>query len=63
MFNNDYTINNDRPRGALEVAIRARKKERILALLVADYQGKKSARPEKKGNSLKGLLAALFMLR
>ena len=60
MFNDDYSKPHARPRGALEVAIRARKQERALALMVADYQEKQSSRPDKKSKQNRGFLATFL---
>ncbi len=62
MFDNNYANSNSRPRGALEVAIRARSKERSMALLVADYQGEKAAAAKKKTSLKKGWLESLLSI-
>ncbi len=62
MFDNSYSYSNARPRGALEVAIRARSQEKALALVVADYQTKKSSISIKKTSYKKGLIASFFAI-
>ncbi len=62
MFDNFNANSNSRPRGALEVAIRARSKERSMALLVADYQVEKAAASKKKTSLKKGWLESLLSI-
>ncbi len=59
MFNDDFVHTNNRPRGALELALQARDKEKAQALVVADYQAENAARTKAKKNRNKGLLAIL----
>jgi hypothetical protein len=62
MFDNHPANTSDRPRGALEIAIRARAREKSLALVVADFQAENSARPAAKKKQTKGLLTSLFAI-
>ncbi len=60
MFPDDFSHTNDRPRGALELALQARNKEKAQAMVIADYQAGNAGRGKTKTNQHKGLLAILF---
>ena len=62
MFDNLDSRNNDRPQGALDVAIRARAQEKAMAIIVADYRAENANRPSAKRKQNKGLLASLFAI-
>ena len=62
-MNDNMNSNFDsRPRGALEVAMRARSKEKSLALAMADYRAENAVQYTEKARKNKGLIGSLLTI-
>lgn len=62
MFDYPSSKTNDRPRGALEVAMHARNHEKALAMIIADYRADTFAQRARDHKHNRGLFASLFSI-
>jgi hypothetical protein len=59
----DYQLmnHNDRPKGALEIAVEAKNREREMALLAGEYHQAKAEGNKRRAGLLRTMLASLFL--